>query len=330
MQKTYEMQIDKIKELGDKERFSGTFAVTGAEVRQTKSNKDFLSLTLVDKTGSLPAKVWGFDGEAPLAGTVWSVDAEFSPFKGQAQAVVRSFAEVDPKAVDKRMFIACLSPEEFTFYQDECERLIGMIQDDNIREFIKFVLWDKYQDFGTAVGAKSNHHARIGGLLEHSVNVTKLALAMAEAYRGTPIYEQINFDILIGGGLVHDIGKLGEYSIDSNTIEFSSEGLMVKHYDTNSAYLMEAWVEADRPIGRDVLNMLFHICHTHHGIAHSNRPPSSISAWLVSAADGADCFIQGGIDAQRSGGTRPDGWTKDKIWMLGNQFFDESTLNANS
>ena len=320
------MQIDKIKTLKDGDLFSGTFVVSGSEIRQTKNNKDYLSCVLVDKTGKLPAKIWGWETEPMPNGTIIAIDAKFSPYKEQSQAIVNKFAEVNPKSVDHKMFIACLSPEEFTFYQDECERLISMIEDDGLREFIKFVIFSKYPEYGTATAAKSNHHARIGGLLEHSVNVTKLALSMAEAYRKTPVYEQINKDLIIAGGLLHDLGKVGEYTMDNNSIELSSEGMFMKHYDTTPAYIMEAWIEADRPIGRDILDFLFHISVTHHGKEFSNRPPSSISAWLISAADGADCFIQAGVDCQREGGVRDDGWTKEKIWMLGNHFFDESTL----
>jgi len=320
------MQIDKVKTLEDGNKFSGIYAVSNAEIRQTKTNKDFLSCTLIDKTGKIPAKIWGFDGEAPKSGTVWSLEAQYSPFNGQSQAVIRKFSDVNPKTVDASLFIDSLSPDEFTYYQDECQKLMDSIEDDAIRDFVKFIIFSKYNEYGTAVGAKSNPHGFIGGLLMHSVNVTKMALNMAEAYRGTSVWELINRDLLISGGLLHDIGKLGEYTLESNTIEFSSEGLLTRHYDTTTAYLMEAWVDAGRPIGRDVLNFLFHIAVTHHGIALSERPPSSISAWLICAADSADAFIQAGLEAQAESGVDEKGWTNDKIWMMGNKFFDETTI----
>lgn len=321
------MQINKIKTLQDKETFSGTFALIGAQIKQTKGGKDYLAFMLNDKTGKIEGKVWDYDGDIPKNGTIWSVEGQNSPFKQRSGTVVRKFAEVEKDAYDKKHFIPCLTPDEFTYFQDECESLISLIQDDGIREFVKFTLFSKYPEFSTAVGAKGNHHARIGGLLEHSVHVTKLALNMAEGYRGSPIYEQINKDLLIAGGLVHDLGKIGEYTTDNNVIDMSSEGLLTNHYHTTTAYLMEAWVESGRLVGRDVLNFLFHVTMTHHGKDHSNRPPSSISAWLISAADGVDCFVQAGVDSQKEGGTREDGWTNERIWVLGNHFYDETVLN---
>ncbi len=322
------MQVDKIKALDEGTKFSGIFAVSNAEVRQTRNNKDFLSCVLIDKTGKLAAKVWGFEGEAPPNGTIWSIDGEFSPYQGQSQAVVRKFAVVDPTTVDKRMFIACLSEEEMAFYTDEMHRLLNEIQDDSLRKFIEFVLLEKYPQFREAVGAKSNHHGHIGGLMQHSVNVTKLALAMANSYRGTPTFELVNTDLLIAGGLIHDLGKLGEYTLEENIIDFSLEGTLTRHYDTTPAYIMEAWVEAGRPVGRDVLNFLFHIAVTHHGIELSERPPSSFSAWLISCADAADAYTQAGIELMTESGVREDGRTKERSWMLGNHFYDETVLRA--
>jgi 3'-5' exoribonuclease len=324
------MQVYQIKTQADGTKFTGMYAVLSAEIRQTKNNKDFLSLVLADKTGKLPAKIWGFEGDAPLTGTIWSLDGEFSPYNGQSQAVVRKYAVVDPSTVEKTLFIGCLSNEDVQYYGDEFARLLGEIQDDKLREFTRYMLTEKYPDFTSNVGAKSNHHGFIGGLLMHSVNVTKLALGMANAYRGTPTYDMINTDLLIAGGLMHDIGKLGEYTLERNVIEFGVEGTLTRHYDTGPAYIMEAWVDAGRPIGRDVLNFLFHVAVTHHGIEHSQRPPSTMSAWFISAADGADAFTQAGLELMKESGVRDNGLTNDKSWMLRNHFYDETVLSVGS
>jgi 3'-5' exoribonuclease len=317
------MQVSKIKELADGAKFSGLYAISNASVRQAKTGKEFLTCDLVDRTGRMPAKIWSFQGKLPVAGSIWSVEGKYSPFNGEGQVVIDRQAEVDQSTIDPSMFMASLTDAEQDFYEEQLVRLIDLINDDTLRSFVAYTLNEMFPQFHSWVGAKSNHHARLGGLLQHSVNVTKLALAMAKSYKGTHIADLINTDILIAGGLLHDLGKIGEYTTASNTIELSTEGLLTRHYDTNVAYLTEAWIGHGRKISRDTLLMLFHIMVTHHGPDLSERPPSFISAWLLHAADLADSFIEAGVEALNDG-TRADGFSIEKSWVIRNHFRDET------
>ncbi|MCI0564852.1 MAG: HDIG domain-containing protein [Nitrososphaera sp.] len=319
------MQVNKIKTLLEGDKFSGTYALTNAEVKQTKNGKSFLSCILVDKTGRVDAKVWGYDDKSPRSGTVWSIDGEFSPFNGTSQVIVRRFAKVPDESIDKGMFIESLTRSEMDFYLDEANSLLSQINDDKLREFTRFTIFDYYSDFITSPGAQFNHHARIGGLLQHSVMVTKLAFAMANGYRGTPTFETINTDLVIAGGLLHDLGKIGEYTTESSIIECSVEGTLMTHYDTNPAYLMEAWLAHKKSISREILTFLFHIQTTHHGKEYSERPPSSVSAALVASADRADSFIEAGQDLLKQG-VQENGFTRESRRVIGNKFYDERIL----
>src|SRR3712207_8055493 len=66
------------------------------------------------------------------------------------------------------------------------------------------------------------HHARIGGLLEHSVSCLKIALALAERY-------QVDRDLLVFGAIFHDVGKVRELSWDKGAFAYTTEGRLLGH-----------------------------------------------------------------------------------------------------
>jgi len=58
--------------------------------------------------------------------------------------------------------------------------------------------------FRNTAGARTYHHARRGGLLEHTAQMMRVATQIA------PAYPQLNLDLLVAGILFHDCGKLWE------------------------------------------------------------------------------------------------------------------------
>ncbi len=316
--------VEQIKLLRPKEKVQAMVAVVGSEVRKTTKSTNFLSVVLADKTGTINGKIWDWNtaNESPDAGTIWLVDAEYSPFKDSPQVVLRGWERVNPDKVDKGLFIDSLSVEEFRYYRDELERLIKLIGDEGLRMFVHDTVFRVFPAFLSSVGAKANHHARLGGLLEHSVHVTKSALAMARSYQDTPKWKLVNTDILIAGGILHDLSKIGVYTTESNVIEMSLEGTLMGSYDMSPSYLSEAYITLGKPISYNTYLALTHILVTHHGPELSECPPSTFSAWLVHAADLSDCFV----DAVEATLTPDAIISKEKNWMLGNKAVDERKL----
>ena len=176
------VQVDHMKTLKDGESLAGIVATMGASIRETKKGSEYLDLTVQDRTGAVKAKIWDWTGDLPCNGTVWSIRGKSSPFAGRPQIVISKFEEMAAADVDKRMFIDSLEDDAIEYYNDECEKLITDIHDETLREFIHNVLHEVYPEFFTCPGAKANHHARMGGLLEHTIHVTKMARSMADSY----------------------------------------------------------------------------------------------------------------------------------------------------
>jgi 3'-5' exoribonuclease len=317
------MTVEEIKKLQDGEGGQATLAVANSEVRQTKTQKDFLSLTFVDKTGSIKAKVWDWNTstEEVCPGTVWEIKFEYSPFKGSPQLVVRKFREIPRENVDKGLFIDSLTPGEFAHFRDLLEGLIRRIKDKALSDFVRFTLTEYYPSFLTSTGARSNHHNRLGGLLEHSCQVASGAYALGQAYQGTPKYDLIDFDLLIAGALLHDLAKIDTYTTENLILEYSLQGTLISDYDLSPAYLREAWIANGKPISELRLLGLQHILCSHHGKEFSNKPPSTFSAWLVHAADISDAYTD------KVAVHMPEGiMGTENVWSFGNKIVDERKL----
>ena len=309
----------KLMNSGDKEE--ALVAVTSVEIRQTAKKTDFLSCTLVDKTGGIKAKIWDWSGEAPDSSTIWRVYVEASPFKGMPQVVIRKWEEVDNSKVDKGLFLETLSADEFRYYTDELNALIARISDTGLKTFVKKAL-KMYPDFMAAPGGQSIHHARLGGLLEHSVQVTKNALALAEAYKATPKWKLINKDLLIVGGILHDLGKVYDYTTESNTIEYDIAITLTGQHGVNPALLMDVWRQTNEAISWETLLGLLHLQLSHHGQEHALVTPATFSAWLLHAADISDAksdAISGYIDGENL-------VSKERCWAIRSPVIDETKL----
>jgi 3'-5' exoribonuclease len=317
--------IELIKKQTKGEMGVSTVAIVDAVVRQTKSKtpKDYLTLTLQDKTGTVKAKVWDWAGDAPPAGTIWKIKFELDFWNDTPQLVVRDFRELPRENVDEGLFLPSLTPEEFAHYHKMFNELLAKIKDAPLRKFVKWTLGTYYPTFFTATGAKANHHARLGGLLEHTCHVTAGALALAESYKETPKYDLIDMDLLIAGALLHDLAKIDTYTTENLVLDYSVQGQLVSDYDLSPAYLREAYIVADKPISEMRMLGLQHILVSHHGKEYSNKPPSTFSAWLVHAADISDAYtdkIATNIPEE------DEVMSRESNWSFGNKIFDERKL----
>jgi 3'-5' exoribonuclease len=317
------MNVEMLKALPAKEQGTGLVAVVASEVRKTKAQKEFLSLTLGDKTGTLPAKIWDWHGDTPKVGEIWKVQVESSPYNGAAQCVIRDWTVItDHTSVDKGQFIAALSVEEFAYYRDELGKLIDQIKNPELKQFIIKTI-ATYPAFMNHPGAQGIHHARLGGLLEHTVHVTKSALAMAYSYKGTPKWDMINTDLLIAGGIVHDLGKILDYTTDSYVIDSTMEIALTGQHGLNTALLMNVWKESDEIISWSTLVGLMHMQLSHHGPNYAPMlSPITFSAWLLHGADMADAktdAICGHLDGEVT-------MSRDKCFAVGSRVVDERKL----
>lgn len=319
--------ILSLRNLKLNEKIEGVGVIANPSIRESKAGKKYLDCVFTDKTGSIKAKMWDFGGSAPESGSVFEFMGTMDAFNGEPQVNLGFIRKCEK--YDNADFLPSLTNEEFAFYKAKLEALVSEIKYAPLREFVSYLIYQQFPtEFMTLPGGKANHHACVGGLLQHSVNVCSLAVQMAKHYP-EPYASKIHMDLLIAGGLIHDIGKCEEYCINGTALDRTLEGTLTTHYDTNNMYLYNAWEKTNRKLPREMLSCLMHYACTHHGPELSERPPGSINAWLIHAADLADSFIDT-ITHTLSQGVDERGMSIQFSKRLGAKVFDENILAPNS
>lgn len=177
------------------------------------------------------------------------------------------------------------------------------LSDPHLRDFGQAIVSDPEvkELFPRAPAAKRNHHALVGGLLEHTLE----CLAMGDAI--APILS-LNRDLLLLGLFLHDIGKCWEISSTAG-FSYTDEGRLVGH--------MALGVEKCTQVARRLpefperyLRLLHHFILAHHGELQYGSPllPATPEAMAVHMLDN----LSGQVFAMRQVAAGPDGWGYEK------------------
>jgi len=145
---------------------------------QTKAGKNYYSMTLQDKTGTIDAKVWdlssGISHFEPM--NYIKVDGQVTSFNNTLQLNVRRVRVADEGEYVMSDYMPSSEKNVEDMYK-ELIALIGTIKDSHLKALLNsFFVDDKdfIKRFKMHSAAKSIHHGFIGGLLEHSLSVAKL------------------------------------------------------------------------------------------------------------------------------------------------------------
>jgi 3'-5' exoribonuclease len=146
--------------------------------------------------------------------------------------------------------------------------------------FKKEPMWQRFQD---APAAKGIHHAYVGGLLEHSLSVARIADGLAAHYSG------VDRSLLLAGALLHDIGKVEELAMDLAVIDYTAQGRLKGHLVMGSEMAAEAAAHI-KDFPAELLTQLQHLILSHHGRQEFGSPtvPMTIEAFLLSFVDDLD------------------------------------------
>jgi 3'-5' exoribonuclease len=140
--------------------------------------------------------------------------------------------------------------------------------------------------YRTAPAAKSVHHAWLGGLLEHVLSLCHLA-KMTAAH-----YADIDFDLLLTGVILHDIGKIEELSY-ARGFRYTTVGQLLGHIVIGMRMIEEKLREVpDFPA--PLRDLLFHMILSHHGEMEFGSPkvPMFAEALLLHHLDNLDSKME--------------------------------------
>ncbi len=250
------------------------------------NEKKFLSLEFGDSSGRITGVWWEperFAIDDLEEGMVVRVKGEVQQYRGKNQLRVQRMR----LAKDDEYNLADLLPHSVFTLEELKKKVISLSEKVENSQISKLMesFWtddDFFAAYLKAAAGKLWHHAYIGGLAEHSINVTEICISMARKY------DFIDRDLLIFGGLFHDMGKLSQYKITS-FIDYTDEGRLIGHIswaDHEIARRAES-VEAFPP---HLLMKLRHLILAHHGQIEFASPvvPQIPEAFILYYADEID------------------------------------------
>ena len=279
------MHMSKIKNLQENVRDTIVCIVTECTKGITNSHSTYLNLVLQDNTGKIDAKKWDAsekDIETLKVGNVLSLLVDPIIYKGQMQLKIIDFDELKGPIDQKELIIN--PPVSTTELEKELHTFINEIQDQEIRTIVTEVLQNYYEQFLYHPAAKSNHHEYASGLLHHEVSMLKLAKAILS------LYPEIQKDLLYGGIILHDLGKIKELS-GPITTEYTTAGKLLGHISIIQTDIIEA--AKKHQITKEKAMLLQHMVLAHHGKYEYGSPvlPHTLEAEVLYLIDNMDSRI---------------------------------------
>lgn len=279
------MQMSKIKDLKENVRDTIVCIVTECTKGITNSHNAYLNLVLQDNTGKIDAKKWDAsekDMNVLKVGNVLSLLVDPIIYKGQMQLKIIDFDELKGPIDQKELIIN--PPVSTTELETELHSFISEIQDQEIRTIVTEILQNYYDQFLYHPAAKSNHHEYASGLLHHEVSMLKLAKAIIV------LYPEIQKDLLYGGIILHDLGKIKELS-GPITTEYTTAGKLLGHISIIQTDIIEA--AKKHQITEEKVMLLQHMVLAHHGKYEYGSPvlPHTLEAEVLYLIDNMDSRI---------------------------------------
>ena len=280
-----------IKELKEGDRVFDIYLCKHKQEAVTKNGKPYESVILQDKTGTIDAKVW--EPNNPGIGDYDDLDyievyGDVTNFQGQLQISVKRIRVCREGEYNPSDYLPVSSKGIDTMY-NELKTLIGSIKNTYLHQLLQDLFIedaDFVKKFCNSSAAKTVHHGFVGGLLEHTLGVTKLCDYYCSAY---PILQR---DLLLTAAMCHDIGKVKEISAFPVN-DYTDDGQLLGHIMIGAEMLHDAIREIpDFPA--KVESELKHCILAHHGELEYGSPkkPALAEAMALNLADNADAKMQ--------------------------------------
>lgn len=268
------------------------FLLATMEEAVDRNNNAYLKLTLRDRSGDLQGRYWRVPDDVAgrlSVGKGVAVSGEVEEYKGTLQVRVQSVATCELEDWGDYMPTARRPQPELV---DELQRLISSIKNSWLKQLLKEVLGDSafQESFFLAPAAKRYHHACVGGLLEHSLDVARLVVFVARRY------PELDRDLGATVALLHDIGKVDSYE-RLGAFDFTDAGQLLDHIYMGAARV-EAAIDRIDGFPEELRLRIVHAILAHHGELARGSPvtPRTPEAIALHYADNLDGSLRGWVD----------------------------------
>ncbi|MBR0420100.1 MAG: HD domain-containing protein [Erysipelotrichaceae bacterium] len=277
----------QVKDFTEGERVETNLLISGLVKGTTNSGAPYLSLVLQDASKSIDAKLWDVKPELEKQmeiGKVYDFDLEVINYKGKLQAKVLKVLPIPQSEINMDDFVF-RSPVSKEALRTAVMEGVSMINNENLAKIVSSAL----NFYANAVyeypAAARIHHNFIGGLATHTAGMIKMAVSLCS------IYPQVNRDYLLAGVIVHDLGKIDEFTSPVVT-EYSAQGKLLGHISIMDARLLQIGQQLGLEDSEELM-VLRHMVLSHHGQFEFGSPvrPETLEAEMLNLIDNIDARV---------------------------------------
>jgi 3'-5' exoribonuclease len=294
------MPIAKLSELVHGQEADLFVLMTVKEELTTRDGKPYFRVAFRDHAREVSFPIWndspwGADCRAAWQpGTFYKVRAVYRDTNYGPQLDLRKVREVAAAdSADGFTPAMCLPRTRFDA-QQMFDELVGLarqrIDDAPLRDLVLGILEQHREPLLALPAATHNHHAFIGGWLEHVLSVTRLSVYLADKYDDyyPDLRPRLHKGLVVAGAILHDVGKLREIEPRPQGAEYTAAGNLIGHILQGRDIVREAAAAA--PIDPELLLRLEHVIVSHQRLPEwgSPKPPMTPEALLVHYADDLD------------------------------------------
>lgn len=294
-----------IKDYSDGDRVFDIYLCKHKTSAVTKNGKPYDTVILQDKTGTIDAKVWDPNnaGIAEFDSLDYiEVYGEITSFQGALQVNVKRIRKCQEGEYNPADY---LPVSKFNIEEMYLELLgfIDRIENPYLKQLLEefFIKDEKFiKAFKQSSAAKTVHHGFVGGLLQHTLSVTRLCDYYCSAY---PLLKK---DLLIAAAICHDMGKTRELSLFPEN-DYTDDGQFLGHIVMGVEMVGEK-IRLIPGFPSVLANELKHCILAHHGEYEFGSPkkPAIMEALALNFADNTDAKMQTFTEIME--GTTETGW----------------------
>jgi 3'-5' exoribonuclease len=284
------MKSPYVNELEPNRVITTSFLVHSKEVRQKKTGELYLSLMLGDRTGELDSKMWDnvtevidcFDRDDFV-----KVKGLIQVFHNRPQLTIHKLRRMDDSEIDYADYFPSSKRDPDEMW-NELRGIVAGMSNPHLKGLLEAMLDDEdiSRRYRRAPAAKQIHHAYLGGLIEHVLSLCALA-RMTAAH-----YPHVDYDLLLAGVVLHDIGKIYELNYERG-FSYSNEGQLLGHINIGLRMVADKLRGlADFP--PPLRTLVEHMILSHHGQLEFGSPklPQFPEALLLHYIDDLDSKME--------------------------------------
>lgn len=322
------MTLIRIPDLTAGDRVQADFLVTERNEKTTKAGDTFVTLTLGNSSGSIETapfwssnKAWADGAErGSVVGVVGSISYYGKGAASKRQLDVSAPLRVIPSAsVDVNAFLPSIG--DCTRLWAHVDKMRAEMTSKPLRRIVDlFYADDNFRvRLERTPGSVSMHHAKLGGLLQHIVEVATIARATAKTCKA-------NLDLVTAGVLLHDIGKLESYSVSTGGFSHTTCGHLIGHVVLGCMMVERAVNGCDpKPCSNEQLLEIEHIILSHHGSLEFGSPvqPMTVEAEIIHWADEASAKSNDMVESLEDREAFRDGEeiSSKRLWRVGRRIW---------